>query len=216
MAGSDDGSERASRRDRDAPSSTGRRSGGAAHGLPDMMHFHILQERPSDAALIEPLLDRCFGPGRHQKTVYRLRAELEPIAGLSFVATDDAGTMLASLRFWPVRIAGTPAVLLGPLAVEPALQGRGIGRALMRHGLDAARRRGERLCVLVGEPDYYAPFGFVPAAPAGLVLPGPVEPRRFLVQELVPGALEAARGLIEPDPARGAAAGSRRCSKGEG
>lgn len=166
-----------------------------------MIHFQILPERPRDAALIEPLLDRCFGPGRRQKTVYRLREGIAPIADLCFVAVDEGGEMLASLRFWPIRIEAAPAILLGPLAVEPSLQGRGLGRALMRHGLDAARRRGERLCVLVGEPAYYAPFGFAPAAPAGLVLPGPVEPRRFLVQELVPGALETARGLIQ----RGAA-----------
>lgn len=162
-----------------------------------MLKFHILPERPEDAPDIEPLLDRSFGPERSRKTVYRLRQGVSPEPDMCFVAVDDDGRMLASLRFWPIRIENTPAILLGPLAVEPAIQGRGIGRALVRHGLDAARRQGWRLCVVVGEPEYYSLYGFVPAAPRGLVLPGPVEPRRFQVLELATGALDGVRGLIQ-------------------
>jgi len=160
------------------------------------MSFEILPERPSEAALIEPLLDRTFGFDRKGKTVYRLRDRLDPVAGLSFVAIHDDGGFLASLRFWAIRIEATPALLLGPLAVEPALQGRGIGRALVAHGLAEARRLGHRICIVVGAPAYYGPFGFTSAAAYGLVLPGPVELPRFLVLELASGALDGVRGLI--------------------
>lgn len=160
------------------------------------MHFDIRPERPDDHDLIEPLLDRTFGFDRHNKTVYRLREGIAPDARLCFVAAASDGGLLASLRFWPIDIEGARAILLGPLAVEPALQGLGIGRALVRHGLDTGRRHGERLCVVVGAPDYYRPYGFVNAAGAGLILPGPVEPERFQVLELVSGALDGVAGLI--------------------
>ena len=104
--------------------------------------------------------------------------------------------MLACLRFWPILVAGVPAILLGPLAVEPSLQGRGIGRALVAHGLVEARRHGHGICVVVGEPAYYEPYGFANAPGRGLSLPGPVDPRRFQVAALAPGALDGVAGMI--------------------
>jgi predicted N-acetyltransferase YhbS len=153
------------------------------------LHYEIRPERPHDLALIEPLLDRSFGPDRQARTVYRLREGLAPVPELCFAAADRHDQMLASLRFWPIRIARLAAILLGPLAVEPALQGRGMGRALVAHGMAEARRHGHRLCVVVGEPEYYRPYGFVNAPSRGLSLPGPVDPRRFQVAEIEPGAL---------------------------
>ena len=160
------------------------------------MNFKIVSERRQDAVLIEPLLDRAFGFDRHRKTVYRLRQGVAPVDRLRFVALADDGGLLGSLRFWPVRIGAAHAILLGPLAVEPALQGAGIGRGLVGHGLARAKRAGARLCVIVGEPAYYAPFGFGNASAAGLILPGPVEPERFQVLEIVPAALAGVTGLI--------------------
>ncbi|MDX1709837.1 MAG: N-acetyltransferase [Rhodovibrionaceae bacterium] len=166
-----------------------------------MIEFHIVQERPEDAALLPGLLDRTFGRDRHVKTVYRLREGVEPVSALCFSAVGADSRLLASLRFWPVSIAGEAAILLGPLAVEPSLQGRGIGRALVRHGLGEAKTLGYRICIVVGEPAYYAPYGFRPATPEGLFLPGPVDPPRFQVMELSPGALEGVKGLIGRAPA---------------
>lgn len=160
------------------------------------MSFTIVPERPQDAALIAPLLDRTFGFDRIRKTVYRLREHIDPLPELSLAAIDDDGSFLASIRYWPIAIAGTPAILLGPLAVEPALQGRGIGKALVRHSLAAAKAAGHRICVVVGDPGYYRPFGFTPATGFGLSLPGPVEPERFQAKELVPGALAGVHGVI--------------------
>ena len=160
------------------------------------MKFDILHQRPRDHSLIEPLLDRCFGFDRHHKTVYRLREGLAPIEELSFVASAPDSGLLGSLRFWPIRIGAAPAILLGPLAVEPALQGAGVGRGLLRHGLTRSKRLGAEICVVVGAPAYYAPFGFENAGVRGLILPGPVESERFQVLEFVPGALDGVTGMI--------------------
>jgi predicted N-acetyltransferase YhbS len=165
-----------------------------------MIEFRILPQRPQDPAHFDALLDRTFGTDRLGKTVYRLRDGIADLEALRFVAVDADERLLASLRFWPILIETTPTILLGPLAVEPALQGRGIGKALVRHGLSEARRLGHRICVVVGGPEYYGLFGFVSAVAAGLVLPGPVEPERFQVLELEHGALEGLRGMIGPAP----------------
>ena len=160
------------------------------------MTFDILSERTVDAPLIDLLLDRTFGYSRHIRTVYRLREGVVPIRELCFSAIDTDGALLGSIRFWPVLAGEAPALLLGPLAVEPSLQGQGIGRALVRRGLDEARAAGYGICIVVGAPDYYRPFGFINAARIGLILPGPVEPERFQVAELIAGALDGVEGLV--------------------
>lgn len=164
------------------------------------MSFDIIAERPQDASRIEILLERTFGPERKSKTVYRLRDGFEPVTALSFVALDPDKQLLGSIRYWPIVIGktATPAILLGPLAVEPSLQGRGIGRALVRHSLAVAKRQRHRVCVVVGAPAYYGPYGFENAGARKLRLPGPVEPDRFQVFELRQGALKGVMGVIAP------------------
>jgi predicted N-acetyltransferase YhbS len=159
--------------------------------------FTIIPERPQDAATIEQLLDLGFGPDRHKKTVYALRDGVEAIPELGFVALDADGAVQASIRYWPILIGGRwPAVLLGPVAVNPARRGEGMGKGLIRHTLQLAADFGHRLCVLVGDKDYYEPFGFSNAHAARLELPGWVDPERFQVRELVPGALHGVSGMV--------------------
>lgn len=160
------------------------------------LRLPIVAETPADHSAIEALVAQAFGPDRFQKTVYKFRDGVPHLPDLAFVVR-DAGQVLGSLRFWPIEIAQRwPAILLGPLAVDPALRGRGIGKALMRHGLDAAAAQGHRICVLVGDRPYYEPFGFHSAVAQGLELPGWVDPDRFLVQALQPGALDGVRGMV--------------------
>jgi len=134
----------------------------------------------ADLPAIEALHDRAFGPGRYARTAYRIRDGLPPFSPLCRVAYCD-GRLAAALRMAPITIGGRAgAQLLGPLAVEPALKGQGIGKALVGEAIAAARQAGVRLIVLVGDLPYYERFGFA-VAPAGrLKLPGPVNERRLL------------------------------------
>ena len=158
--------------------------------------MHIIEQTDAHAAAIERLLDLTFGPGRHEKTVYRLRDGIEPAPGLAFVIENGDG-LAATLRFWPVTLpGGKPALLLGPIAVRPDLAGKGHGRALMRHGITRARARGWPAILLVGDATYYEPLGFMRAAAERLQLPGPVERERFLALELTPGALDGVEGMV--------------------
>jgi len=159
--------------------------------------IRIVPERRRDAAAVEALIDAAFGPDRLGKTVYKLREGVKPIPELCIVAIDENEAMVASLRFWPILIGGRwPAVLLGPLAVEPHLRGKGYGKALMWRGLSICREISISRVVLVGDPEYYNPFGFRRDLALYLQLPGWVEDRRFLAMELVAGAMAGVHGMI--------------------
>ena len=69
---------------------------------------------------------------------------------------------------------------------------------LMREGIARAKRRGHKLMLLVGDAPYYARVGFRKLPENLLLMPGPVDPERFLYLELEPGALDAAHGLVLP------------------
>lgn len=160
------------------------------------LSFAITTACAADTAEIEALLDACFGLARRTKTTYRLREGDSPVA--AHVARDPAGRLIGANSFWDLRIgeAGAPALLLGPLAVAPDLQGKGVGRALMRHGIAESRELGHGLIILVGDEPYYARVGFSQVPQGQLLLPGPVDPARLLYRELDPGTLEAVSGLV--------------------
>jgi len=156
----------------------------------------IRQERPSDGAAREALLDLAYGPERFAKPSARLRAGCAPARGLSLVAV-DGGQLVGTVRLWQVSIGpDRPALLLGPLAVRPDCRRRGIGSALMRRALREAARRGHAAVLLVGDAAYYGRFGFSAGASRGLWLPGLPDQGRLLGCELVPGALDGVRGTI--------------------
>ena len=150
-------------------------------------------ESPGDADAIERLNERVFGPGRFARTAYRIREAATPEPSLSFVAR--VGTLLVGANaMTPISVGGTPAMLLGPLIVEPVFRSQGIGEALVNRSLVAARDFGVGLVLLVGDEPYYARMGFK-RCPAGRVtLPGPVDLARLLYCELKPGAFEGVSG----------------------
>ena len=172
-------------------------SGGAGKPMNDLS-LTILPETPQDEPAIERLHERTFGPGRYARTAFRIREGADHLMELSFTAR--IGTLLVgSVRLTPIRIGETPALLLGPLTVEPPFRQRGIGLALMQRALDEARARGHRLVVLVGDEPYYAKAGFKRVPKGQVRMPGPVDPARLLVAELVEGAFTGVAGQIRPE-----------------
>jgi predicted N-acetyltransferase YhbS len=161
------------------------------------LSISVFVETPEDAIAIERLHERTFGPGRFVRTAQRIRERRDHILGLSFTAW--IGTLLVgSVRVTPVRIGLTPALLLGPLAVELPFRGRGIARALLDRTLNEARGLGHQLVVLVGDQPYYAASGFAAIPKGQVTMPGPVDPSRLLVAELVAGAFEGVKGPLRP------------------
>lgn len=157
----------------------------------------LKNERDEHAPAIERLLDASFGESRWHKTCQRLREGQAPIRNLSLVAL-GRGALVGTVRLWPVLAGRRRALLLGPLAVDPAWRDKGVGAALMAEALRRAKGEGEKSVILVGDEDYYGRFGFKADATTGLYLPGPVDRARFLANELVPGALVGAEGDVRP------------------
>lgn len=156
-------------------------------------------ERPDDAPLIEALIDRAFGPGRHAKAADRLREHNTLLADLSMTAW-DGDRLAGSVRMWPVRIGGEPVVFLGPIAVEAVLRKHRIGQTLVELACEASAKAGWRAVLLVGDAPYFGRVGF-DAAPAREVrMPGPVDQRRVLLKALVEGGAEGLAGAVAAAP----------------
>ena len=149
--------------------------------------FRIAQQTPADDAAVESLMAEAFGPARHERSVWALRPG-PPVPRLCLMGFDDAAPV-GSLRFWEVMLGDERILLLGPLAVQPEVRGKGFGRRLVEAGLRRAAGGDWPLVLVSGEPHYYPKFGFVPATGYDLDWPGFVEAERLQFCELVPGAL---------------------------
>lgn len=161
----------------------------------DAAAFSIRAERVSDVAAREALLDASFGANRRARTCHRLREGHAPAEGLAFTAV-HLGRLVGTVRLWHVNAGGVSALVLGPLAVDGACRNLGIGAALMKHALAAAKARGHGAIILLGDAAYYARFGFSARKTRELFLPGPFERDRLLGLELRAGALNGAWGMV--------------------
>jgi predicted N-acetyltransferase YhbS len=158
----------------------------------------ILTEKPEDAAAIDRLHERTFGPGRYVRTSERIRERMAHRLDLSYTAR--IGTLLVgSVRLTRICIGETPALLLGPLTIEPPFRDKGIGKAMMERALNDAKQKGHKLVVLVGDEPYYARVGFKRVPRGTIAMPGPADPARILAVELTEGALAGVSGVVRPD-----------------
>ena len=166
--------------------------------------FTIDREHPGDGVARERLLDAAMGPARRRKSSEAVRRGRIPAEGLALVARDQDGHVIGTVRLWDIQAGvtpqnrSTPALLLGPLAVDSAHEGKGIGAALMRAAILEAKKLGHGAILLVGDPAYYERFGFSADKLATLMMPGPFERHRFLGLELKDGWLDGAAGIIMP------------------
>lgn len=159
--------------------------------------FSLKLETAEDGPAVEALIDRAFGPGRYAKAAERLREGRQPLLDLSHVAWQD-GAIVGCCRMWSIRVGETPALLLGPFAVEPEWRSLGLGAALIEAACAAAEVEGHGLIFLVGDAPYFEPMGFAIAPPGRLAMPGPVDPRRMMLRALKPRAADGLCGPIRP------------------
>lgn len=174
----------------------------------------VRPSRPADSdaclALLREAFWNLYRPGANEHVIWHrlLAGHPDLLVPLALVATIDDRVVgcVASTR---ARIVGdtgmddghgTPAVVLGPIAVDPDRQRRGIGGALMRASIDAARATGERGIFLYGSPDYYPRFGFEDARRWGVTTPDGSNLDAFMGLEVAEGALADAAGRLLESP----------------
>lgn len=157
--------------------------------------WEIRPERAEDSARIAAVTESGFGPGRYAKSAYRLREGVDSVTALNFVAVEN-GILRGSVRFWPILVETERALLLGPLAVESAQRGRGIGITLMQRGIEAAKQGDWRAILLVGDESYYGRVGFARLPAGRLRFPGPVDSNRLLGLALTEAGLENLSGAV--------------------
>ena len=150
----------------------------------------------ADQADIEALHDRVFGPGALTRSAYRVREGQPSVSPFCRVLHGD-DVLVSAIRFTALRVGKVGDVLmLGPLAVAPEFANQGHGRRLIAEGLNAALAAGIEAVLLVGDPPYYARFGFSPVPAGRIQMPGPVDPARLLIAELIAGAAERYQGRV--------------------
>jgi putative acetyltransferase len=156
-------------------------------------------ERLNDRAMVYDIHRDAFPTLAEADLVDRLRANGRAV--ISMVAR-DADRLVGHVLFSPVtthELAGGAAVAHGlgcaPVAVLPAFQRRGIGTALMAAGLEQCRLKDTPFVVVLGDPAYYARFGFEPASQYRLESEYNAGDA-FQVLLLKPDALPAQEGLV--------------------
>ena len=159
----------------------------------------IRGETPGDYEPIAVVNRRAFGQENEGLLIAKLRGSDGFDPSLSLVG-EIAGDVVGHVLFSPIHIeterGDVPALALAPMAVLPNFQKRGIGSQLVRTGLDISRQAGHAIIVVLGHPDYYPRFGFQQASQFGVRSPFDVPDDVFMVQGLIPGALDAVMGVV--------------------
>jgi len=156
----------------------------------------IRDEQPGDAAEIRDLTTLAFGGPCEAEIIDALRESCPSLVSLVAVEND---TIVGHILFSPVTIDGStiPGVSLAPMAVLPEYQRRRIGTNLVRHGIARLREDGYPFVVVLGHPDYYPRFGFVPASLYGLTSQWEDVPdEAFMVIIIDENSMNGAHGVV--------------------
>lgn len=156
----------------------------------------IRAEEPRDRQAVRKLNEAAFGQPAEANLVEALHQDRAVVTAL--VAELD-GEVVGHILFSFVSVdphTPTQVVGLAPMAVLPEFQRRGIGTLLVRQGLDRCRSAGAEAAVVLGHPEYYPRFGFLPAVDFRLRCEYDVPPEVFMALELVPGSLRNVSGLV--------------------
>lgn len=165
------------------------------------MKFSVRAELPGDGDAVHIVNEQAFGRAQEARLVDALRPVSHP--QVSLVAEHD-GRVVGHIFFSSVTIESDQVVLSGlglaPMAVLPEFQRQGIGSELVRCGLNECRRLSTPFVIVLGHPEFYPRFGFVPAAPQGIRSEYDVPDDVFMIAELIPDALSGVRGVAKYHP----------------
>lgn len=129
-----------------------------------LVSFIIRPEQPTDLAAITRVNELAFKAQAHSdQTEHVIVLALRDAGALAVsLVAERSGQVIGHIAFSPVQFSDGSAHWygLGPAAVIPELQRQGIGKALIGNGLAALRAMDAAGCVVLGDPDYYARFGF--------------------------------------------------------
>jgi putative acetyltransferase len=164
----------------------------------------VRRERPADHAAVRLVHEAAFRPPSggdavEARLVDQLREDSGFLPHLSLVAVegDDVVGHVMATRGW-LEPLGHPVLGLGPLGVRPGNQHAGVGTVLVHALLAVAEAADERLVALLGSPDYYRRFGFVPAAELGVTAPDPAWGGHFQARHLNGPPVQGAFRYAEP------------------
>jgi len=161
----------------------------------------IRLETPEDRVSIRHVNQEAFGQKEEAEIVEKLRDR--GVLSLSLVAVQD-DVVVGHIAFSPVEITSESssfeALALAPMAVLPPHQNKGIGSQLVLAGLNECRRLGHEITVVLGHPNYYPRFGFVPAIPKGIKCEFEVPDEAWMVLELREGAFAGIQGTVRFQP----------------
>ena len=160
----------------------------------------IRPETPADHEAVARLLTDAFGGPAEARLVGLLRTTDDYVPDLTLVADID-GEVVGHIAFSRVRVGEETALALAPMAVAPTHQRSGVGTALARAALERAADRAEAAVIVVGHPEYYPRFGFLPASRFGIVPPWPDIPEDAFLALPLPAYTEACRGVVVYPPA---------------
>ncbi|MCB9451561.1 MAG: N-acetyltransferase [Anaerolineaceae bacterium] len=168
------------------------------------MTLIVRPESALDYPVVAAIHRVAFGGGGEVNLVAAVRQSENYIPALSLVAVLDE-QVVGHILFSRCHIQGAertvPALALAPLAMLPAYQNQAVGTALMWEGLNACRQKRHEIVIVLGHPDYYTRFGFVPASTAGIHAPFPLEDdAAFMAQGLTPGVLDGVSGMVQYPP----------------
>lgn len=168
--------------------------------------IEIRQERESDYEEVAQVIKIAFASAEHcdgneADLVANLRKSQAFIPELSLVAVEQQ-KVIGHILFSKVKIGEKTELALAPLSVLPEYQRKGIGKSLIQEGHRIAQQLNYDYSIVLGSPDYYSKFGYIPASQYQITAPFPVEDEFFMALKLNAKA-DAVNGVVEYDPAFG-------------
>jgi predicted N-acetyltransferase YhbS len=164
------------------------------------MDIQIRKETPDDFQQVARLIEMAFRRKNEADLVEKLRHNKKYNSNLSFVAEYN-GVVVGHVLFSPIVIRSgdteRESLALAPLSISPEFQKMGVGGRLIEEGLRTARELGYSSVIVLGHPEYYSKFGFVPARKWGISVPFKVPDDTFMGIELQADALLKSGGVVE-------------------